>query len=86
MKPADVLRSRIDLLDDDAKVGLMMVLERLVSSLETGEGCAVTFIDVHGDGRLSVLALGNQELVDPLIGAAAEIHRTINERPEGPLQ
>ena len=71
---------------NDAQAALMMVMAQLVTMLETENGAAVTFLDIEGDGRLTVLALGNQDLIDPLIGAATEVHRVINQRPEGPLQ
>ena len=86
MNHGGVLASRIALLDDDAQAALMMVMAQLVSMLETENGAAVTFLDIEGDGHLTVLALGNQDLIDPLIGAATEVHRVINQRPEGPLQ
>jgi hypothetical protein len=86
MNNGGVLASRIALLDDDAQTALMMVIAQLVTMLEAENGAAVTFLDIEGDGHLAVLALGNQDLVDPLIGAAAEVHRVINQRPEGPLQ
>lgn len=89
MKPIEditELSTRILLLEHDARSGLFVLLMQLVQMLESDEGCAITFVDVLGDGNLSVIALGNQSLVSPIMGAAAELHETLEAAHEGPIQ
>lgn len=81
----NALALRISFLDEDARTGLSLLLDKVVDALENEEGCIVTFVDVKGDGNLSVLALGNQTLATPILGAAAGLYETMNEH-EGPLQ
>lgn len=91
MKPITVedavsLDTRISLLDSDARAGLFILLKKLVTMLENDEGCAVTFIDPLGQGDLSVLALGNQTLVNPIMHVAADLYESMTTAQEGPLQ
>lgn len=75
---------RIHLLDDDARAGLFVLMDQIVAMLENEQGCSLTFADLKGDGVLNVLALGNKELVRPLVRAAADFYEGMQH--EGPLQ
>lgn len=80
------LLTRVRLLDDDARKGLLVLLGPIVTLLENGTGCSVTFVDPVGDCRLAVLALGNQALVPGIMYVAAQVNETIHSAPAGPLQ
>ena len=80
------LIARIYLLDDTAREGLFVLLAPLVTMLENGEGCSVTFVDPMGDGMMSVLALGNQGLVRDMMHVAAQLNETMHSVPAGQLQ
>lgn len=80
------LLTRIYLLDDAAREGLLVMLGPIVTLLENGDGCSITFVDPLGDGVLSVLALGNQALVHDIMHVAAQLSETMNNAHAGPLQ
>lgn len=80
------LLTRIYMLDDDARRGLIVLIRPIITLLENGKGCSVTLVDPLGDGTLSVLALGNQALVPGIMYASAMIGETINRVPAGRMQ
>lgn len=86
IKDTDDLFTRIEMLEPDARTAFLLAVSGLIAVLESDDGCAVTFADPTGDGHLSVLALGNQALVTPILGAAAELYETVEQSQEGPLQ
>ena len=80
------LLMRIYLLDDDARAGLLVLMGVMVTMLEKKDGCSVTFADPLGDGFLSVLALGEQSLVEPIVHAAAQFRDSMHKTPTEFLQ
>lgn len=80
------LMIRIYLLDDEARTGLCILLQTMVTMLEKKDGCSVTFADPLGDGFLSVLALGDQSLVSPILNAAAQFRDHMHKSPTEFLQ
>lgn len=75
---------RIYFLDEEAREGVTVLLEHVVAMLENERGCTLTYADVTGEGVLSVLALGNKELVRPIMQAAEDFNASMKH--EGPLQ
>jgi hypothetical protein len=80
------LCGRIALLEADAKEGLLLVLERMVSALETEEGSIAVLTDIRGRGEMSIAALGNQLPIVPMLGAAGDIYTTLTTNHNGLLQ
>lgn len=75
------LLMRIYLLDDDARAGLLVLLDVIVTTLEKKDGCSITFADPLGDGYLSVLALGEQSLVEPIMQATTQVYASMQRKP-----
>lgn len=86
LSEADNFNERLGNLDTDAHEGLCIVLNHLLDVLESDEGCAVTLIDSKGSGHITVMGLGNKALINPLLGAAADIYETVVNHPEGLMQ
>ena len=80
------IAERVAGLGEDEREGLQTVIYHLLTMLESGNGGSVTIIDEEGDGRVSVMALGMQELVSPLLGIAGAINDTMYEPPTGTIQ
>lgn len=80
------LMLRVTRLDAEARAGLFVLLAVMVTMLEKKDGCSVTFADPLGDGVLSVLALGEQSLVEPIVHAAAQFRESMYKTPTEFLQ
>lgn len=80
------LLMRIPHLDEDARAGLFVLLETVITMLEKKDGCSITFADPLGDGFLSVLALGEQSLVEPIMQATTRVYESMRRSPAEFLQ
>ena len=83
--PKTNIADRVAALDVDARDGLQIVFYNLLTMLENGKGGSVTLMDEKGDGHISVLSLGEQMLVSPLLSVAGDIHDSIYEVSEGTI-
>ena len=77
------LLMRITHLDEDARAGLFVLLETVITMLEKKDGCSITFADPLGDGYLSVLALGEQSLVEPIMQATTQVYASMQRKTFG---
>lgn len=78
------LMLRAYMLDEDSREAMFVLMEQIVTMLEKEHGCALAFADLAGDGVLSVIALGNKDLVGPLLQAAGDFNMSMKHT--GPLQ
>lgn len=80
------LQARYDELDETDQHICSTILEQTLMALESGAGCAVLVADTQGDGSATLIAGGNELLVEPLLRAAGSVSEHIAAGEKRSLQ